>query len=145
MPHDGRSRFPLDPGRRAQPLLLVALVALWGTAATAQAQTTGPFTMPAVKTGAPPTIDGVVDIDEWRGAARATDFIQFEPNRGEPAELETQVVVLYDDAHLYVAFWAYDPEPLMGQMTQRDAQLWNDDSVQIYIDTFHDGAPVTSS
>ena len=120
-------------------LRVVVLAGLWGTAATAQAQTTGPFTMPAVKTAVPPTIDGVIDVDEWRDAARVTDFIQFQPNRGEPSELETEVAVLYDDAHLYVAFVAHDPEPLMAQMTQRDAQLWNDDSVQIYIDTFHDG------
>ena len=95
--------------------------------------------MPAVKAVSPPAIDGVIDADEWRTAARAADFIQFEPNRGEPSHLETAVSVLYDAAHLYVAFEAHDPEPLMGQMTQRDAELWNDDSVQIYVDTFHDG------
>ena len=107
---------------RSRPTLLpvVLLAALWGTAATAQAQTTGPFTMPAVKAGSPPAIDGVIDADEWRDAARVADFIQFQPNRGEPAEFETEVAVLYDNAHLYVAFLAYDPEPLMGQMTQRD-------------------------
>ena len=43
----------------------MVLVALWGPAATAQAQTRGPFTMPAVRTATPPTIDGVVDVDEW--------------------------------------------------------------------------------
>ena len=92
----------------------MVLVALWGTGAAAQAPTTGLFTMPAVKTASPPHIDGVIDADEWRDAARVADFIQFEPNRGEPAELETQVLVLYDDAQLYVAFRAYDPEPLMS-------------------------------
>jgi hypothetical protein len=117
----------------------VVLAALSETVATAQAQVIGPFTMRAVKTAAPPAIDGVVDTDEWRDAARVADFIQFEPNRGEPSELGTEVAVLYDDTHLYVAFEALDPEPLLAQMTQRDAELWNDDSVQIYIDTFHDG------
>ena len=137
MPSDGR---PLLKRRSARPLPLVVLLATpWGLAAAAQAQTIGPFTMPAVKTASAPTLDGVIDVDEWRDAARVADFIQFEPNRGEPAELETEVWVLYDNAHLYIAFAAHDPEPLMAQMTQRDAQLWNDDSVQIYIDTFHDG------
>ncbi|HJN46582.1 MAG TPA: DUF5916 domain-containing protein [Vicinamibacterales bacterium] len=117
----------------------MVLAALSETVATAQAQVIGPFTMRAVKTAAPPAIDGVVDTDEWRDAARVADFIQFEPNRGEPSELGTEVAVLYDDTHLYVAFEALDPEPLLAQMTQRDAELWNDDSVQIYIDTFHDG------
>ena len=138
-----RARPSSRPGlkRRSRPPLLLAtvLVASWGPAANAWAQTTSPFTVLAVRTAAPPTIDGAIDVDEWWDAARAADFIQFQPNRGEPAELETEVAVLYDDAHLFVAFRAYDPEPLMGQMTQRDAQLWNDDSVQVYIDTFHDG------
>ena len=120
-------------------LQVVALAALWGSTTAAQAQTTGSFAMSAVKTTSPPTIDGVIDADEWRDATRVADFIQFEPNRGEPSELETEAAVLYDDTHLYVAFVAHDPEPLMAQMTQRDAELWNDDSVQIYIDTFHDG------
>ena len=112
-------------------LQVVALAALWGPTTAAQAQTTGSFTMSAVKTTSPPTIDGVIDADEWRDATRVADFIQFEPNRGEPSEIETEAAVLYDDTHLYVAFVAHDPEPLMAQMTQRDAQLWNDDSVQI--------------
>jgi hypothetical protein len=111
------------------------LGALCATVASAQPPA-GPFTMPAVKTSAPPAIDGTLDGDEWGAATRVADFIQFEPNRGDPAELETAVWVLYDDTQLYIAFEAHDAEPLMAQ---RDAQLWNDDSVQMYIDTFHDG------
>ena len=125
-----------DRLRSSAPWIAVAVL---GAAAAVQAQTARPFTISAVKTAFPPVIDGAIGADEWRGAARVADFIQFEPNRGEPSELETEVAVLYDDAHLYVAFVAHDPEPLMGQMTQRDAQLWLDDSVQIYLDTFHDG------
>ena len=79
--------------------------------------------MPAVKTSAPPAIDGTLDGDEWGAATRVADFIQFEPNRGDPAELETAVWVLYDDTQLYIAFEAHDAEPLIAQMTQRDAQL----------------------
>ena len=97
-----------------------------------------PFTMRAVRAPAPPEIDGVIEDDEWRSASRGEDFIQFQPNRGEPSLLSTVVYVQYDDENLYVAFEAHDPEPLMGQMTERDAALWNDDSVQIYLDTFHD-------
>ena len=96
------------------------------------------FVMDAKRTASAPVIDGEIAADEWQAASRGEDFIQFEPNRGDPSELQTVVLVLYDDQHLYIAFEAHDPEPLMGQMTRRDAQLWNDDSVQIYIDTFHD-------
>ena len=143
MSADGRPCAPRAARARPRarlPLLPVAvLTAVLGTGANAPAQTRGSFTMPAVKTAIPPTIDGVVDADEWREAARVADFIQFEPNRGEPSDLQTEAAVLYDATNLYVAFVAHDPEPLLAQMTQRDAQLWNDDSVQLYIDTFHDG------
>jgi len=30
----------------------------------------------------PPVIDGVIGEDEWKGAAMATGFIQYEPQRG---------------------------------------------------------------
>jgi hypothetical protein len=128
-------------GRCSRPTQVAryVLIFLCGLAPAAQAQSTAVFTMPAVRTAVPPVIDGVIQTAEWRDAARVTDFLQFEPNRGDPATLDTTALVLYDDTHLYVAFEAHDPEPLMAQMTQRDAQLWNDDSVQIYIDTFHDG------
>ena len=137
----GRPIVRPDPEPRPDPALLrvVVLVVLSATAATAHAQTTGPFTMPAIRAATAPTIDGVIGDDEWQDAARVADFIQFEPTQGQPAEFETEVAVLYDAANLYVAFVAHDPEPLLAQMTQRDAQLWNDDSVQIYLDTFHDG------
>ena len=96
------------------------------------------FTMAAMRALVPPAIDGVIGDEEWRIATRGQDFIQYEPNRGEPSLLHTIVYVQYDAERLYVAFEAHDAEPLLGQMTERDAELWNDDSVQIYIDTFHD-------
>ena len=97
------------------------------------------FVLDARRTTSGPEIDGQIEADEWQAASRGADFIQFEPNRGDPSELQTVVLVQYDDEHLYIAFEAHDPEPLMAQMVRRDSDLWNDDSVQIYIDTFHDG------
>lgn len=118
----------------------VLLLAVTATAAPAFAQSGVPprFLMQAVRAEAPPLIDGAVTDGEWATAAQGKDFIQFEPTRGEPATLPTTVFVLYDDTHLYVAFEVHDPDPLMSQMTQRDSQLWNDDSVQIFLDSFHD-------
>ncbi|MBE3096672.1 MAG: hypothetical protein IMZ44_06020, partial [Planctomycetes bacterium] len=66
-------------------------------------------------------IDGSVTDTEWKGAAVATDFVQYEPRRGEPATVKTEALVMYDAGHLYVAFRAWDSEPLTAQLTQRDA------------------------
>ena len=110
---------------------------LWAPAARAQ-DARGSFALQAVKAPVAPDIDGVIGDNEWRDASRGEDFIQFQPNLGDPSPLQTVVYVQYDDEYLYVAFEAHDPESLMGQMTERDSPLWNDDSVEIYIDTFHD-------
>ena len=130
------------PGSRRRSLwAAVLLIVAVGPPALAQptSGSGGGFVLDARRAVVAPEIDGEIESGEWQAASRGEDFIQFEPNRGDPAELQTVVFVLYDDEHLYVAFEAHDPESLMAQMTRRDAELWLDDSVQIYIDTFHDG------
>jgi len=67
------------------------------------------FTVRAVHADSAPTIDGVLGDPEWRDAALATDFLQFEPRRGEPSNLHTEAFVLHDSAHVYVAFRVFDP------------------------------------
>src|SRR5215212_6342101 len=74
----------------------------------------------AVQVAKAPVIDGIVTDDEWQGAAVAASFIQFEPRRGERSESRTESLVLYDGGHLYVAFRAWDTEPVTAQLTQRD-------------------------
>jgi len=84
--------------------------------AAAGAQTTVPISnsneIVAVRTAMPPVIDGVIGEDEWKGAAIATGFIQYEPRRGEPSGVRS---VLYDSGHLYVAFRVWDGEPITAQ------------------------------
>jgi hypothetical protein len=57
----------------------------------------------------------------------------------EPAE-STAVIVLYDAGNLYIGFHCYDsrPERIEAHMTQRDDELWNDDAIEIFIDSHHD-------
>ena len=129
---------PIHLTSRFGVLMALASVVTMATPAQAQEPPSRPFIMRAVETTVPPIIDGTIEDWEWTAAARGEDFIQYEPNRGDPAELPTTVLLLYDDLNLYVAFEAYDPEESMAPMTQRDAPLWADDSVQIYIDSFHD-------
>ncbi|MBF8305099.1 MAG: Carb-bd dom fam9 protein [Acidobacteria bacterium] len=117
-----------------------ALFLTWTTAAGAQ--TTVPransHSIAAVRAMQPPVIDGEIGEDEWNAAAVATDFIQFEPRRGDPSQVRTEALVLYDAGHLYVAFRAWDAEPITAQLTQRDADLGRDDSVAVVLDTTFD-------
>ncbi len=85
-------------------------------------------------------VDGALDEPAWQKAGDLTDFIQFQPNRGEPASVRTVVKVLYDARYIYIGFLCYDPEParIVSRVTKRDADLNTDDDVVVGLDTFDD-------
>ena len=101
---------------------------------------------PAACARGPVVIDGQLDEDEWDGATRVENFIQFEPTSGAPALQKTEVFVLYDDAYVYFGFRCYDSEPsqITAQLNRRDSDLLSDDAVLVVLDTFHDSRCASS-
>ena len=94
----------------------------------------------AIRTDRPPKIDGFLTDEVWRKAAKVDDFIQDEPKKGaEPSE-RTIVYLLYDDRFLYVGFECFmsDMEKIQANATRHDEEFWNDDYVEVMLDTFHD-------
>ena len=92
-----------------------------------------------LKVDAPPEIDGVLDDEAWENAPVLDDYVQFEPDKGAPASVRTEVRIVYDDENLYFAFRCFDPNPdqiVLG--TERDKLFMGTDSVDILVDTFHD-------
>jgi len=85
-------------------------------------------------------VDGKLDEREWKQAPVGSQFIQFEPRLGEPAEFETRFRVLYDDHYLYVGVSCFDPEPdkIVSRVTKREGPLDTDDSIGFGLDTFGD-------
>lgn len=85
-------------------------------------------------------IDGRLEEKSWRQAEKIDAFLQFQPQKGQPASFPTFVYVLYDQKNIYFGFECYDDEPsqIASHMTKRDADLKGDDSVAVFIDTFHD-------
>jgi len=96
------------------------------------------FHATAVRAEAAPTIDGEVTDQEWAGAPLFTDFIQFEPTRGDPSPVRSEARILYDSAYVYVAFKGWDPEAVTAQLTRRDADLASDDVFIVVLDTYRD-------
>ncbi|UCF35608.1 MAG: carbohydrate binding family 9 domain-containing protein [Acidobacteriota bacterium] len=94
----------------------------------------------AVFTSTPPKIDGQVDTDEWAAAEVIDAFLQREPVEGAPASELTEVRILYDQDFLYFGFRCFDSEPdrITAKELARDADLSQDDRVQIIIETFLD-------
>ncbi len=93
-----------------------------------------------IRTDTPLEVDGLLDEPIWESAQEATDFIQFQPELGNPSSERTVVKVLFDDRYVYFGFWCYDTEPgkIVGRITRRDTELRSDDSVYVLLDTFHD-------
>ncbi len=100
------------------------------------------FVIAANATANPPIIDGTVGYEEWIDASSTGDFIQFEPEKGKPASVDTVVKVLYDNRYVYFAFLCSDPEPKLIQLgtNRRDglSSSTGTDSVTVELDTFND-------
>ncbi len=91
---------------------------------------------------APVKIDGALDDPAWAGALRVTLDYEWFPAENAPAPVQTEVLLAYDDANLYVGFRAHDPElgAVRAHLMDRDEieTFVQDDHVVLMIDTFND-------
>ena len=87
------------------------------------------------------TLDGRLDEDVWMRAVPATNFLQRDPDNGQPATEQTEVRFVYDADKLYMGVTLFDSEPdkLTRYQMGRDGFLPADDKLQWAIDTFNDG------
>jgi hypothetical protein len=82
-----------------------------------------------------PTIDGALDDAAWKAARPVVLRGSFD---GRPAQLRTEARLVYDDAHLYVAFDIEDPD-LWGTLRKRDDPIYEQEVVEIFLDANADG------
>ena len=70
---------------------------------------------------------------------RLSSFIQQTPKDGEPATQQTVVYMGYDHQNLYVVWLCFDKEAskIRAHLSRRE-DIFNDDYVEIILDTFHD-------
>lgn len=81
----------------------------------------------AVRTPAPPSLDGRLDDAVWQGAPALRGFTQKYPNEGQPPTEPTTVRVLYDDEALYVAVECpQEHTPVVERLTRRDREVESD-------------------
>ena len=87
---------------------------------------------------APPTIDGVLDDACWAQAGSVSDFIPFLQMPG--TEVTTTVRACADREALYFGFECTEPDTseLLAAATERDGPAWQDDSVELFLDTNRD-------
>jgi len=82
-----------------------------------------------------PKLDGVLDDAVWKKAPVATGFVSIP--RAEKARADTEVKIVTDGEWLYFAF--HNIEPLYGELKayaiNRDDACWQDDAVEVFLDT----------
>ena len=86
------------------------------------------------------TIDGVLDEASWDIAPVAADFIQHQPNTGDPAEYRTEVRFLYDEDNLYIGAINFDPDPESATVNDvtEDFNFGSSDVFGIILDSLND-------
>ncbi|HYJ46243.1 MAG TPA: carbohydrate binding family 9 domain-containing protein, partial [Pyrinomonadaceae bacterium] len=86
----------------------------------------------------PPVIDGKLDESVWQQATVFKDFYQFRPGDNTPPSEPTEVLAGYDSKFLYFAFRAHDEAGKVRATVPKRDQIFDDDSVGMYLDTFND-------
>jgi hypothetical protein len=80
----------------------------------------------------PPVIDGVFEGEAaWNGAVRLEPFS--DTLTGAKVPRPTQVLLMWDDAALYVAMKAED-DYLQSKYTKNDEELWHEDAFEMFLD-----------
>ena len=96
-------------------------------------------TATAVNRSGPVSIDGRLDEAAWQAAKPITDFIQLDPNEGQPASERTEARILIDDDAVYIGMRLFDSEPaqIQSQLARRDESI-EGDLVEVSLDSYHD-------
>jgi hypothetical protein len=126
---------------------LATFTVAWGTSSTPMvAQDAEIFAPPttrkelrAVRTRERITLDGNLSEASWNLAPVASGFVQAEPNQGAAATFDTEVRVVFDDAHIYIAAFCRDTSGAAGvrvQNLQRDFSFDDNDIFGVAIDAF---------
>lgn len=110
------------------------------TTAAAMAAQPQPYSLEVRRLSSAPVIDGKLDEAVWQEGSLIDGFIQFEPQTGQPASEKTEARVGYDSGNLYFGIRCYDREPgkILGSSMRVDAEMSQDDSIIIILDTFLD-------
>ena len=94
----------------------------------------------AMRVDQPLTLDGELGEDIWAQAERAKDFYRVLPIDTGFASAQTEVMVAYDDNHIYMALISHDTtrgkRPV--ESLRRDFSFGLNDNFLAFIDTYND-------
>jgi hypothetical protein len=129
---------------------ILMFVAMIGSASAAHAQNgvaivsrdaPDRVTVRAFRVRSPLRIDGRLDEEVYRTVDPISDFIQQEPDEGQPATEKTEAWILFDEVNLYISArnWDSHPEREVANELRRDnGNILGNENITFAIDTFHD-------
>jgi len=85
-----------------------------------------------------PVIDGKPDEEIWKQAAVFKDFYQTNPGYNTAPSKPTEVYVVYDERHLYIAFKCWDDRDQVRATVAKRDQIFGEDNVRVWLDTYDD-------
>ena len=97
-------------------------------------------TISATWVDTPPVIDGKLTDNVWQGAQIATNFFRAKEGSIQLAQLNTEARVLYDENTLYIGVRCEEPDmkSLRETETRRDSPVWQNDCIEVMLDSYHD-------
>jgi hypothetical protein len=100
----------------------------------------GRLQVTAARATSPVRLDGSFDDEVWSRAEAVGDFVQSEPQDGQPATERTEVRLAFDGATLYIAASCFDSDPagIVVNDIRKDFRVGDQDSFEVIIDTFLD-------
>src|SRR5512133_1306151 len=85
----------------------------------------------AKKIGISLRIDGDISKEVWQNAQWSRQFADMVT--GDPGMYNTQVAILWNDTHLYIAFRAEEPF-VEATQTKRDSIVFLENDLEVFID-----------
>ena len=95
-----------------------------------------PITVPKIQLGV--SIDGHISEGEWKDAAVFKDFYQTAPGENLAPSKPTEVLMMYDEKHLYIAFKCWDEKDKIRATVAKRDNVYNEDNVRVWLDTYND-------
>jgi hypothetical protein len=85
-------------------------------------------------------VDGNLDEPVWNSVKRYKNFSEVSPGDNTKPEVETEVMMFYDDNNLYLGYICYDNDVTKVHKTfcERD-KMFSDDFCGFFLDTYNEG------
>ena len=83
-------------------------------------------------------IDGKPDEEMWKTASVFKDFYQTSPGDNIAPSKPTEVLMMYDEKNLYVAFKCWDEKDKIRATVAKRDNVYGEDNVRMWIDTYND-------